>query len=263
MSDFVTDGWPMYDPASPFTARPVAPASLRDFTYTRLRGAILACEIAPGELVSESGLVARFGLPKAAVRAALAKLEATGLVSASPRRGWRAAPLTAATIRALVAARRRLEPVIADVSPGVENLAALQAAAETAAAAHGPSACSTAHAADRQIMDRLAALAGNPFVERWLGELWDEAGRVLALCTAPPHVDRPHLIAALANRERAAARREIAAAIDRFERTAIALAPDRTGVIGHAPRPGAGAPPAGRSPASRRKSPDKRREKAQ
>ena len=48
----------------------------------------------PGTPVSEAQLVARFGFSKAAIRAALARLRAEGLVLAEPRRGHVIAPLT-------------------------------------------------------------------------------------------------------------------------------------------------------------------------
>ena len=44
--------------------------------------------------MSEAQLVERFGFTKAAVRAALARLRAEGLVLAEPRRGHVVAPLT-------------------------------------------------------------------------------------------------------------------------------------------------------------------------
>ena len=62
--------------------------------YERLREAIVRVELEPGTPVSEAQLVERFGFTKAAVRAALARLRAEGLLLAEPRRGHVVAPLT-------------------------------------------------------------------------------------------------------------------------------------------------------------------------
>ncbi|TRL31835.1 GntR family transcriptional regulator, partial [Rhizobium straminoryzae] len=77
-----------------------------DLAEKTLRRAIVSCVLQPGERLSEASLVQEFALGRGAVRAALAQLKASGLVSSSPRSGWVVAPVSASEIRELCAARR-------------------------------------------------------------------------------------------------------------------------------------------------------------
>ena len=77
----------------------VTATSSGNAAYLRLRHAIVRLELPPSAPVSEAHLGDRFGLSKAAVRAALARLRAEGLVLAEPRRGHVIAPLTLRDVR--------------------------------------------------------------------------------------------------------------------------------------------------------------------
>ena len=59
-----------------------------DEAFDVIRRAILRCELRPGELVSETDLMARFGLRRAATRSALDRLSVIGLLRSLPRRGY-------------------------------------------------------------------------------------------------------------------------------------------------------------------------------
>src|SRR6266540_6543487 len=101
--------------------------------YERLRTAILRVELAPGAPVSEAQLVERFGFSKAAVRAALARLRAEGMVLAEPRRGHVVAPLTMRDILEIYDLRLALEPIAAEAATGAisdRELGRLRALAE-------------------------------------------------------------------------------------------------------------------------------------
>jgi len=86
--------------------------------YQRLRHAIMRLELAPGAGVSEAQLVESFGLSKAAVRAALARLRAEGLVVAEPRRAHVVAPLTLRDVLEIYDLRLQLEPAAAEAAAG-------------------------------------------------------------------------------------------------------------------------------------------------
>src|ERR671932_760427 len=86
--------------------------------YERLRHAIMRLELAPGAGVSEAELVERFGFSKAAVRAALARLRADGLVVAEPRRGHVVAPLTLRDVLEIYDLRLALEPPATQAAAG-------------------------------------------------------------------------------------------------------------------------------------------------
>src|SRR3954454_10384406 len=90
-------------------------------------------DLAPGAGVSEAQLVDAYGLSKAAVRAALARLRAEGLVVAEPRRAHVVAPLTMRDVLEIYALRLLLEPPGAEAAAGRmdrDEVARLQALAE-------------------------------------------------------------------------------------------------------------------------------------
>ena len=70
----------------------------------------------PGSQVTEPFLAERYGLPRAAVRAALGRLRQQQWVEASPRKGYVVRPLTLKDIRDLYAVRSLLEPVAAEIA---------------------------------------------------------------------------------------------------------------------------------------------------
>jgi DNA-binding GntR family transcriptional regulator len=86
--------------------------------HERLRRAIVRLELPPGTAISEQQLGERFGLSKAAVRAALARLRAERLVLAEPRRGHVVAPLTLRDVSEVYALRLLLEPPAAAAAAG-------------------------------------------------------------------------------------------------------------------------------------------------
>lgn len=67
---------------------------LRDDVYTRLKRAVLTCELAPGTFVREQELAAQFGVSKSPVRDALHRLETEGFVEVLPRKGYRVAAIS-------------------------------------------------------------------------------------------------------------------------------------------------------------------------
>ena len=86
--------------------------------YDVLRAAVVRVELAPGQAVSEVQLAERFGISKAAVRAALGRLRVDGLVVAEPRRGHTVAPLTLRDVIEIYDLRAILEPAAAAAAAG-------------------------------------------------------------------------------------------------------------------------------------------------
>jgi DNA-binding GntR family transcriptional regulator len=102
-------------------ASPAAAGSVNSsatLAHERLRRAIVRLELPPGEAMSEQRLAARFGISKAAVRAALARLRAERLVLSEPRRGHIVAPLTLRDVEEVYALRLLLEPAAAGAAAG-------------------------------------------------------------------------------------------------------------------------------------------------
>lgn len=94
-------------------------------THAQLRRAILRCELAPGEHISEQALAARFGFGRAATRAALARLDQEGLVTMVPRQGTIVRPITMRDVRELFHTRRLVEPAAMAEAAGVPDVASL------------------------------------------------------------------------------------------------------------------------------------------
>jgi DNA-binding GntR family transcriptional regulator len=88
-----------------------------DDGYLRLREAIVRGELAPNQRLVEADMSSEYGMPRAAVRTALVRLEHEGLVEREPHRGAR--------VR-LVSKAEAVE--ILEVRAALEGLAARQAA---------------------------------------------------------------------------------------------------------------------------------------
>jgi DNA-binding GntR family transcriptional regulator len=81
--------------------------------YQRLRSAILKGELLPGQRLVEKDLAERFGLGRAAIRTALARLEQEGLVESAPYRGARVRILSEEEALEVLEARMALESLAA------------------------------------------------------------------------------------------------------------------------------------------------------
>jgi DNA-binding GntR family transcriptional regulator len=95
----------------PFPSLPgsLAAASLTQRAYDLLREALLDCHFEPGEPLRIGDLCKRLDASQGAVREALSRLTAEGLVEARPQRGFRVTPISAADLRDLTAARIEIE----------------------------------------------------------------------------------------------------------------------------------------------------------
>ncbi|WP_246741508.1 GntR family transcriptional regulator [Bradyrhizobium aeschynomenes] len=84
-------------------------ASATQTTYERLRASLLAGLYRPEEKLKISELGAAFSVSTGAIREALARLTAEGLVTALPQRGFRVAPVSIADLRDLTDMRIEVE----------------------------------------------------------------------------------------------------------------------------------------------------------
>lgn len=155
-----------------------------DVAEKALRSAIVNCILTPGERLSESALTEEFALGRGAVRAALARLKASGLVSSSARSGWAVAPVSASEIRELSAARRHLEPLLCSVVLDDASVQRLKSLAEMHMALTqryelGGDIIPTIRRCEREILELLAARLGMPIVAGWLVDLWDRSVRLV------------------------------------------------------------------------------------
>jgi DNA-binding GntR family transcriptional regulator len=154
--------------------------------YDRLRHAIMRLELEPGAGVSEAQLVEGFGFSKAAVRAALARLRAEGLVVAEARRGHVIAPLTMRDVLEIYELRLQLEPPATEAAAGRiarDELARLQPLAELPVDPDDAESLDRFLSANHTIHLAIAEAAGNrraaQIVERLLDD--SERARLVAL----------------------------------------------------------------------------------
>jgi DNA-binding GntR family transcriptional regulator len=148
--------------------------------YERLRRAIVRLELAPGAAVSEAQLVDAFGFSKAAVRAALARLRADGLLVAEPRRGHVVAPLTMRDVLEIYDLRLLLEPPAAEAAAARidrDELARLKALAGPEVDFDDPESVERFMSANRAIHLAIAEAAGNRRTARIVERLLDDSER--------------------------------------------------------------------------------------
>jgi DNA-binding GntR family transcriptional regulator len=94
-------------PAQPGAEPPAR--TLASAIVTQLRADITTCRIAPGEKLNISTISKRFNVSLAAVREALSRLMAAGLVVAEDQRGFRASPLSIPDLMDLTQTRIEIE----------------------------------------------------------------------------------------------------------------------------------------------------------
>jgi DNA-binding GntR family transcriptional regulator len=75
-------------PAEPLIALDARPLPLPEIIYLWLRERILSREFLPGTEIRQEGLAQRFGTSRVPIREALSRLQAEGLITLRPRRGF-------------------------------------------------------------------------------------------------------------------------------------------------------------------------------
>lgn len=192
-----------------------------------LRSAIVHCVLRPGEVLSEARLCDEFAIGRGAVRTALQRLQASGLVTAAPRSGWQVSQVSAGEIREVVAARRHLEALLAGVKLTETDHARVAKLSDMYAALHGRSDPSldlqaTLRRAERDLLSLLAVRLNMPTVSGWLFDLWDRSARLVTFFEARSTVklkgaDRAALGTCLLASDSEGAKAQLAAAADQLE----------------------------------------------
>jgi DNA-binding GntR family transcriptional regulator len=88
---------------------PYVVGSLTQSAYERLRADVLSCKLRPGQQLKTKELCERLGVSLGAVREALSRMTAEGLVVAEPQRGFRVAPISVEELRDLTRTRIQIE----------------------------------------------------------------------------------------------------------------------------------------------------------
>lgn len=83
--------------------------SLTQTTYSRLRDALLSCELVPGTRVNTKELAERLDTNVGAIREALSRLTSENLVIAEPQKGFSVTPVSLSDLLDLTATRKLIE----------------------------------------------------------------------------------------------------------------------------------------------------------
>jgi DNA-binding GntR family transcriptional regulator len=204
-----------------------APVASGAVAHERLRHAIVRLRLPPGTAVSEQQLSLRFGFSKAAVRAALARLRAEGLVLAEPRRGHVVAPLTLRDVGEVYALRLLLEPPAAAAAAGQVDDATverLHAAVGEPVDVEDDASIDRFLDANRAVHVAVARAAGNRRLAAVVERLLDDSERAIGVALRAGAAARglrvrdehEALLGALAGGDSASAERIMRAAIERF-----------------------------------------------
>ncbi|MBA3408369.1 MAG: GntR family transcriptional regulator, partial [Solirubrobacterales bacterium] len=129
-------------------------------------------------------LAARFNLSKAAVRSALARLRAEGLVLAEPRRGHVVAPVTLRDVSDVYELRLLLEPAAAAAAAGrlaPATVARLRGAAAVAVDVDDPVSIDRFLDANRAVHVSVARTAGNARLAAIVERLLDDSERAIGI----------------------------------------------------------------------------------
>ena len=87
----------------------MASGNRKEQAYCEIKGRILSGHYRPGEIFSESAMVADLGISRTPIREAIRKLELEGLVLMIPRRGAEVAEITEQNLRDVLEVREALE----------------------------------------------------------------------------------------------------------------------------------------------------------
>jgi DNA-binding GntR family transcriptional regulator len=213
------------EPVDDTAAAPVNSSAA--LAHERLRRAVVRLELPPGAAMSEQRLAARFGLSKAAVRAALARLRAERLVLSEPRRGHVVAPLTLRDVGEVYALRLLLEPPAAAAAAGRLGgaaIARLRAAVANDVDIGDPSSIDRFLDGNRAVHVAIAGASGNGRLAAIVERLLDDSERAIGVALRAGAAARglrvrsehEAVLDAIAAGEGAAAERLMRSAIERF-----------------------------------------------
>jgi DNA-binding GntR family transcriptional regulator len=152
-----------------------------DQAFERIKRQIILCRLAPGTHFSEAELSTKFGLARAATRAALMRLAEVRLVQPVPRHGFVVTPITIASIRELFELRLMIEPKAAALATGKIDVARLRAINSSPQQAGNDAEQLAFVESNRAFHREIAIAAGNSRLYHLLESLADEMQRLVHL----------------------------------------------------------------------------------
>lgn len=152
-----------------------------DQAFARLKCEIISCRLAPGARFSEVDLSNRYGLARAATRAALTRLAEAGLVQPVPRHGFVVTPITLASLKDVFELRMMIEPQATAMAVGKLDPARLRALNAAPQLAKTPGDQLAFVDSNRAFHAEIAQASGNRRLAALLETLADEMQRLVHL----------------------------------------------------------------------------------
>ncbi|HET6830695.1 MAG TPA: GntR family transcriptional regulator [Solirubrobacterales bacterium] len=188
----------------------VGPQTTPQHALERLRRAVVAGELRPGDRIRQEEVAAELGVSVASVREALTVLEQEGQVRYAPRRGYFVAELDIADLEEIYELRRVLETRAARLAlPMVDAVALVrmrEAAADCVLAADSADVAAELDA-NRRFHFALLDAPGRPHSMRLIRLLWDATEPYRALYYSAPEerqrslAAHDRILAAVADRD--------------------------------------------------------------
>jgi DNA-binding GntR family transcriptional regulator len=168
------------------------PSNKSDAAYTAIKQAIIEGALTPGTKLPEDGLGTHFGMSRTLIRAALARLVAEGLVETQQKRTATVAQPSLEEARSVFELRRCLEAevvrlVMARWQPSLGATLEGHVRLEEQAAKQQQAPVSARLAGEFHLL--LAQMAGNPLLERYVGEVVSRCSLILAIYGRPHAAD--------------------------------------------------------------------------
>ena len=168
------------------------PGNLGEMVYQELKRMIVACEIRPGEDVSETRLATRLKVGKASIRFALARLRQEGLVRSQARSGHVVSSLTMQDVLNVYELRIILEPLAARRAASLISKEALDELDRLCSTFYRPGDRASENqflTVNRAFHTIIARSSGNERLAALIELLHDEAARILSLCISHRTMD--------------------------------------------------------------------------
>ena len=152
-----------------------------DQAFDRIKNEIILCRLAPGAHFSEAEISNRFGLARAATRAALMRLAEVRLVQPVPRHGFVVTPITMTSLRELFELRLMIEPKAAALAVGKVDIPHLRAINRSPRHARTDAEQLAFVESNRAFHRAIASATGNGRLFHLLESLADEMQRLVHL----------------------------------------------------------------------------------
>lgn len=168
-------------------------ASQAHLAYLALEGLIVTLKLKPGSLVTERQLIDLAGHGRTPVREAIQKLEWQGLIAVRPRAGLQITAIRPEDHAQVMATRRQLEPLAADLvatHASDEHREQLVACAQTMTACSIHSDMEGFLAADKTFDEVMEEACPNRFLTSALAPLQTHARRLWFAHADNRHMDR-------------------------------------------------------------------------